>query len=248
MIKPKTKEETEVMKEGGQKLLLIKEALRKAVAVGVIPEELDKMAEKLIMESGGKPSFKMVKNYHWATCININEGVVHGVPGNTPFKNGDIVSIDVGLFYKGFHTDTSFTVPVGEVSGEVKKFLAAGEKALLDSIDKVKAGNKISDISKAMETVLKKEGYSPVRVLTGHGIGRNLHEDPPIPCFWDKRVQNIDIPWGAALAIEVIYMMGSPDMAISGDGWTLATKDGKIAALFEETVIAGKTGPQVLTA
>lgn len=247
MIKPKTKKEIEIMREGGRKLLLIKEALREAVNVGVTPDEVDKVAEELIMESGGKPSFKMVKNYHWSTCININEGVVHGVPGNTRFENGDIVSVDVGLFYKGFHTDTSFTVPVGEVSGEVKRFLAAGEKALLSSIDKVRAGGKISDISRVMETILKKEGYSPVRALTGHGIGRNLHEKPAIPCFWDGEVSDA-IPEGAALALEVIYMMGSPDLVLSEDSWTLATKDGKIAALFEETVIAGKTGPQVLTA
>lgn len=247
MIEPKTEKEIEIMREGGRKLLLIKEALRKAVDVGVTPDEIDKMAEKLILEAGGKPSFKMVKNYHWSTCINTNEGVVHGVPGNSRFENGDIVSVDVGLFYKGFHTDTSFTVPVGEVSGEVKRFLAAGEKALLNSIDKVKAGGKISDISRVMETILKKEGYSPVRALTGHGIGRNLHEKPAIPCFWDGKASDV-IPEGAVLALEVIYMMGSPDLVLSEDGWTLATKDGKIAALFEETVIAGKTGPQVLTA
>ncbi|MBI2007157.1 MAG: type I methionyl aminopeptidase [Candidatus Blackburnbacteria bacterium] len=248
MIKPKTKEEIEVMRKGGQKLSLIKEALRDAVAPGATPWELDKMAEKLILAAGGQPSFKTVKNYLWSTCINVNDGVVHGVPDRTPFKNGDIVSVDVGLFYKGFHTDTSFTVPVGGVSGEVKRFLAAGERALSESLDRVKLGNRVSDISRTMERILEAEGYSPVTALTGHGIGRELHEKPSIPCFYTEHVKDERIPEGAALAIEVIYMAGSPELVLGRDGWTLSTKDGKIAALFEETVVAATSGPQVLTA
>lgn len=247
MIIAKSKEEIGVMKEGGRKLKSVKEALRKMVGVGVTPKEIDRKAESLIAKAGGKPSFKMVKNYHWATCININDGVVHGIPGNTPFKNGDIVSIDVGLFYKGFHTDTSFTIPVGEASERVEKFLDTGRRALWESIAKVRAGNKVSDISKAIEFVLRTGGYSPVEAVTGHGIGKSLHEEPHTPCFWKEGMKDEEIPERAALAVEVIYMQGLPDLELCEDGWTLRTKDGKIAALFEETVVATGPGPLVLT-
>lgn len=247
MIVAKTKKEIEIMTEGGRKLGSIKEALKKNVAVGITGKDINRLAESLITKTGGKPSFKTVKNYYWSTCININDGVVHGIPGNTPFKNGDIVSIDVGLFYKGFHTDTSFTLPVGEVSGRVKRFLDTGRRALSESISKVKTGNKVSDISKTMQSVLKKGGYSPVEALTGHGIGKSLHEDPHIPCFWKEGMRDEETLEGASFAVEVIYMEGLPDLVLSEDGWTLATKDGKIAALFEETVVATGQGPLVLT-
>lgn len=247
MIAAKSKEEIEIMEEGGRKLRSIKETLRKMVSIGITPKEIDKEAESLIAKTGGNPSFKMVKDYHWATCININEGVVHGIPTNLPLREGDIVSVDVGLFYKGFHTDTSFTVPVGKVSEKVGRLLDAGRRALSESISRVRAGNKISDISRAMESVLKEGGYSPVEALTGHGIGRNLHEEPHIPCFWREGMKDEEIPEGASFAVEVIYTEGLPDLELLEDGWTLRTKDGKIAALFEETVIATRQGPLVLT-
>lgn len=247
MIIAKSKEEIKIMKEGGQKLKSVKEALRKMVGVGVTSEEIDREAESLIAKVGGKPSFKTVKNYYWSTCININDGVVHGIPGKAPFKNGDIVSIDVGLFYKGFHTDTSFTVSVGEVPEKVERFLETGKKALRESIARVRAGNKISDISKTMQSILKAGGYSPVEAVTGHGIGKSLHEEPHIHCFWKEGMRDEEIPEGASFAIEVIYMEGLPDLVLLDDGWTLATKDGKIAALFEETVVATGQGPRVLT-
>lgn len=246
----KTPEEIELMRVNGQKLDKIKKELKKLLVPGAIPLEIDKVAEKLILEAGGKPSFKMVNDYYWTTCININDGVVHGVPNNTPLKDGDIVSLDIGMFYKGFHSDSAFTVPVGEIPSSTEKFLEAGRRTLKACIKQAKIGKHILDISKTMQETLEKEGYNPVRDLTGHGVGRELHEKPYIPCYYDPvRQRGEVIKEGAVLAIEVIYCMGSFDLVLSGeDDWTISTKDGKIAALFEETVAVTKSGPSVLTA
>jgi len=237
------------MVEGGRKISAIKDELKKLILPGAIPENIDKIAEKLILEAGGQPSFKTVKGYRWATCININEGVVHGIPTKTPLKDGDILKLDIGIFYKGFHNDTAFTVGIGEISGKDKDFLEAGDEALRHSIKQAVAGNRVSQISINMEETLKKRGYTPVRDLTGHGVGRNLHEDPQIPCYWVGNPQNSPkIPKNATLAIEVIYTLGSPELVISReDGWTIRTQDGKIAALFEETIAVRDGEPLVLS-
>src|SRR3989344_2815490 len=251
MIKIKTPEEIEIMAEGGKKLAQIKNELRKMILPGAIPQDLDKKAEDLVHDLGGEPSFKMVKNYHWTTCININDGVVHGIPTKLPFRNGDIVKVDVGIFYKGFHNDSAFSAPVGEIPEKTKDFLDAGKEALKKSIAQAQVGNNIAQISKAMEESLTARGYTPVQDLTGHGAGRNLHEDPQIPCFWEGPVEvSPEIPEGAVLAIEVIYVQGENDLILSGeDGWTISTRDGKIAALFEETIVPIKNGPpRILTA
>lgn len=249
MIKAKNQKAQEAMQEGGRRLSRIKAELKKAVAPGVTPSELDKKAEKLISEAGGEPSFKMVPNYSWATCINVNQGVVHGVPSQVAFREGDLVSIDVGMFYRGFHTDTSFTVPTGNIDQQKQKFLQVGKNALKKAIREAVVGNRVAHISQAMQRVLEKAGFAPVRALTGHGIGRKLHEQPQIPCFWEGSITNSEvIPEGATLAIEVIYTLGSPDLVVSeADNWTIATRDGKIAGLFEETVLVTARGPLVLT-
>lgn len=250
MITPKTKDEINIITEGGKKLASVKNKLRDLVRAGSTPLEVDRNAEELLLKAGGKPSFKTVQNYFWSTCINVNEGVVHGIPTETPFKKGDVVSIDVGLFYKGFHTDTSFSVLVDDNDKDNEKFLDAGQAALAGAISEVKPGNRIGKVSKAMQKILEKRGYSPIRALTGHGIGKTLHEPPQIPCFWEGDIENSqEIPEGAVLAVEVIYALGLPDLVLSqGDDWTIATQDGKIAALFEETVIATVQGPLVVTA
>lgn len=255
MIKAHIPEDIEIMAQGGKKLAVIRDILAKMVAAGVTPLEIEKKAQELIGKTGGEPSFETAKNsqgeqYRWAICININEGVVHGIPTARPFVPGDIVSIDVGMFHKGFHTDTSVTVPVAGIDKKTQRFLQVGYETLNLAISQAKVGNRISDISKTIQNNLEKNGYSPVRALTGHGIGKNLHEEPQIPCFWDANGKDGEvIPEGAVLAIEVIYTAGSPDLVLSGeDGWTIATKDGKIAGLFEETVAITAKGPRVLTA
>ncbi|OGM28069.1 type I methionyl aminopeptidase [Candidatus Woesebacteria bacterium RIFCSPLOWO2_01_FULL_39_61] len=247
-IIPKTLEEIKIMTEGGEKLSKVKARLKKEVKEGVNAKEIDRLAEDLIIKSGGKSSFKMVKGYFWATCININQGVVHGIPGKgVIFKKGDLVSVDLGIYYKGYHTDTSFSVGL-EVGYETKNFLEAGETALVNAIDAARVGNRIYDISREIETVLRKNNLSPIRALVGHGIGKKLHEDPQIPCFVSgEKSKSPEIPNNATLAIEVMYCRGKGDVALSHDGWTIVTSDGTISALFEETIAVTKNGPIILT-
>jgi methionyl aminopeptidase len=249
LITPKTPEEVEIMKACGEKLRRVKNALREKVKEGVRAGDIEELATELIKKEGGQSSFKMVPGYHWSTCVNTNDGVVHGIPHpSIVFKKGDIVSVDVGMYYKGFHTDTSFSVGIN-VSPENNKFLKVGEEALRKGIKSAKAGSKIYDISEAIETVLLKGGVNPMEALVGHGVGRELHEDPQIPCFtYGRREDSPEIPEGATLAIEVMYTRGKPDIYIDRqDKWTIRTKDGKISALFEETVAVTNGGPIVLT-
>lgn len=245
----KTSEELDLMREGGKKLSLVKLELQKATKVGVSALEIDNLAERLILESGGKPSFKRVKDYKWSTCINVNEGVVHGIPHKELiFKEGDLVSIDLGMYYKGFHTDTSISFDLNG-SKKIKNFLNAGKEALDNAISVVDPDNSyIYDISKAIEDTVKSYGYHPILDLTGHGIGKNLHENPYIPCFIEGlRIETPKIIPGMALAIEVMYVEGKPSLVKENDGWTIATQDGKIAGLFEETIIVFKEGYEIIT-
>jgi methionyl aminopeptidase len=249
-IKIKTEEEIILIKEGGKKLSIVKEKLREAVKVGVTAKEIDDLAFELIKKEGAEPSFPMVPKYRWATCINVNEGVVHGIPHQTVvFADGDIVSVDVGLYFKGFHTDTSFSLVLGNYPDR-KKFLAAGEEALSCAIKKTIAGNRIYDISEATEKTLLKYHLTPIEALVGHGVGRQLHEDPQIPCFTSgKRERSPEILPGMVLAVEIMYTLGdNPEIDIAKDGWTIVTHDGTISALFEETVIVEKDGQFVATA
>jgi methionyl aminopeptidase len=248
-IKIKSEEEIKLMYEGGQKLARIKKVLKKEIRVGVNAKEIDDLAENLIKEEGGEPSFKMVKGYNWTTCINIGKGVVHGIPKKEiVFQKGDLVSLDTGIFYKGFHTDSSFSITL-EPDSELTNFLKVGENALKNSIKKVIIGNYIYDISKAIEDTLKRSNLNPVRALVGHGVGKDLHEDPQIPCFvFGKRENSPKIVEGMVLAIEVMYSNGSGDIVLENDGWTISTQDGKISALFEDSIAVTKKGSLLLTA
>jgi methionyl aminopeptidase len=180
--------------------------------------------------------------------VNVNEGVVHGIPHKTlKFKKGDLVSVDVGLYYKGFHTDTSFSVGLA-VDKKTTDFMKTGQKSLSNAIDRAKTGNKIYDLSEAMQSTLEVDGLSPVRSLVGHGIGQSLHEEPQIPCFtFGKRSESVDIVEGMVFAIEVMYTKGNPKVITQDDGWTIAIASGKISALYEETVAVTSNGPLVLT-
>ncbi len=244
----KTDEEIKIMAEGGAKLARVKNGLAKAVKAGVSAMEIEKLANELILAEGAEVSFKKVPGYHWATCINVNEGLVHGIPNpGMIFKKGDLVSVDVGVFYKGFHTDTSISVGI-DLSPENKKFFNAGQEALRKAIKQVQIDNYIYDISKAIEDTIEGAGYTTVKALVGHGVGRELHEDPQIPCFVPGDIKDSPkIKKGMVLAVEVMYAMGSDKVHILEDGWTIAMRDGKISALFEETVAVGEKGPKILT-
>lgn len=248
MIKIKTPEEIQIMAEGGKKLARVKNALALAVKAGVRASEIEELAVRLIKEEGAEASFKKVPKYHWATCINVNEGLVHGIPvSSVVFKKGDLVSIDVGIYHKGFHTDTSISVGV-ELTPENQKFLNTGREALAKALKEVKAGNYIYDISKVIEDTIEAAGYTTIKALVGHGVGRELHEEPQIPCFVPgERAESPKIELGMVLAVEVMYAMGSDKVEILEDGWTIAMRDGKISGLFEDTVAVTGEGSKVLT-
>lgn len=209
--------------------------------------ELDSFAEKRIRELSGKPAFKGYEGYSFTTCININDGIVHGIPGPYCIAKGDLVSIDLGVIYGGFNTDVSWTVIAGSGSKESERFLEAGKLALKKAISKCKIGNRIGDISYGMQAEVEKAGYNVVRDLVGHGVGRNLHEDPQVPCY-GRPSTGTELREGMTLAIEVIYTLGSPKLKVLGDGWTMATKDGTMSGLFEQTVAIEQAGPKLLTA
>ncbi len=244
----KHKEKIKAMSKGGRRLGVVLEELAKEVKPGITTLEIDKLAEKLILEQGGQCAFKTVPGYKWATCINIDDGVVHGIPNKTVIENGDVVSIDVGMIYEGFFTDTSTTLVVGEATSDLKKFLSAGKEALARGIEQAKVGNRVGHISQAIEKTLGKYGLKAIPELTGHGVGERLHEKPFVPGLLLGKLEDTPLLYeGQTLAIEVIYTSGSPKIVVEDDGWTISTKDGKISGLFEETVAILNDGPRILT-
>jgi methionyl aminopeptidase len=251
MIPIKTKDEIKRMREGGKRLAWVLDLTLKRVKPGVSLKELDQLAESLIEKQKGKPSFKMVPNYHWATCININEGVVHGIPGSYQLKDGDLISLDVGIFYQGFHTDMARTVRLQDSGfGRVQddNFLKAGKKALKEATKAARTSNHLGRISEAIEREIRKAGFSPVKALTGHGVGKKLHEEPQIPCFLEGEIKETPrLSSGMTLAIEVIYIQGESGVVLDQDGWTVNAANGKRAGLFEDTVLVTDKGGKVLT-
>lgn len=245
---PKTQKEINLMHEGGKRLREVLEKTIEKARPGISKIELDQRAEKEILRLDGKPSFKMVPGYFWSTCLTINDEVVHGIPDNDILKEGDILGIDIGFYYQGFHTDLAKTIPVGRVGKKILDFLKIGEQALETTIKKAKLGNYVGDLSWSIQTNIEKAGYSIVRMLTGHGVGKKLHEEPNIPGFLsgDRKKTKV-LREGMTLAIEVIYNYGTGEVVLEPDGWTIATKDGKISGLFEETVAIWSDGPLILT-
>jgi len=246
----KNKEEIETMKKGGEKLAKVLDYVLENLKPGVVTSYLDALAEQKILELGGEPSFKMVPRYHWATCVTINDEVVHGIPRQRTIKEGDVVGVDVGIYYQGFHTDMAETVKVGKKGDEreIDTFLEAGKNALHKAIGMARVGGYLGEISKAIEEEVRKNGFSPVSHLTGHGVGRMLHEEPLIPCFLSGPLEKTPkLKEGMTLAIEVIYNFGGPEVVLASDGWTIRTKDGKISGLFERTIAVTAAGPVILT-
>ena len=244
MVLIKTKEEIEIMARAGK---IAGDSLREVLAAvrpGITTLELERIAEKAITKRGAIPSFRMVEDYDFATCININEGLVHGLPGDYKIKKGDLVSIDMGAYFNGFHSDLSYTIEV-ETSKETD-FLETGKKALKAGIAKCKPGNRIGDISNAMQKIVEKAGYTVSRDLVGHGIGRDLHEDPYIPGY-GRPGKGLEIKVGMVFAVEIIYQKGQPEIIIGDDDWTILTADGSLAGLFEHTVAVTGGKSRVLT-
>ncbi|MFH0864050.1 MAG: type I methionyl aminopeptidase [Candidatus Gottesmanbacteria bacterium] len=256
MIILKTKDEIEIMREGGQILADIMEKIKKEVRPGVTTLELDSLADKLISEKG-EPSFKHVRGYQWATCMCVNDVVVHGIPNNYKLKEGDILGIDIGMIYKGFNSDMSWTMEIqnsefriqNNKNNEIDKFLNTGKIALERAIKQAKVGNHIGHISKAIQDTIESAGYAPVKTLVGHGIGKNLHEEPQIPGFLKGNINDTPkLNEGMTIAIEVIYNQGSPEVIYGNDdGWTIKTINNKLSGLFEQTIAILSSGPEVLT-
>lgn len=252
MIPIKTKEEIEIMRAGGKILSDVLGEVLQHVKPGVSELELDAMAEDLIRKHGAEPGFKKVKGYGYSICVSPNDVVVHGIPTVRKLKEGDIFGVDCGVYYKGFHTDMSETLRVSTINknAENDKFLEIGRKALEDAIKIVRAGNHVGDISKTIQEIVEGAGYSVVRSLVGHGVGRLLHEEPEVPGFLALPIEKTPLLLeGMVIAIEVIYNMGKKDVAFANqDGWTIKTADGRLSGLFERTVAVTSGGPIVLTA
>lgn len=267
MISLKTKEEIGIMQEGGKILAKIIRKLEQEVRPGVSTKELDRLAESLILSFGGKCSFKNYnipddaspnKVYPSCLCTSINEEIVHAVPSGRILKEGDIISLDLGLEYKGFHNDMAITLPVGKVSKEKEKLIEVTKKALEIGIEKVKPANKIGDISRAIQKYVEGQGFGVVRELCGHGIGRKVHEDPEIlnSVSFDKAT--IDkVPYqgiartvlkeGMVLCIEPMVTVGDWHIKKSKDGFGFETKDSSLSCHFEHTIAVTKNGNSVLT-
>ena len=242
----KTKEELAVMREGGQKLGRILQTLLEIASSGKSLVEIDARADELIGEAGGTASFKTVRGYKWATCLCVNDVVVHGVPTEYKLKKGDVLTIDIGMQYQGLHTDTAWTKIVDDQNDE---FLRVGEASLWKAIDQAKRGNYVGHVSRAIEDSIVGAGYSIVKSLVGHGVGKTLHEDPQIPGFLRGSIEETPrLEAGMTIAIEVIYAAGSGQVTYDHpDGWTVATKDHSLSAVFEHTIAIGAAGPAVLT-
>lgn len=241
----------EAMRRGGKITVSVLRQLLDAARPGVKTGQLDELAERLVFEAGGRPSFKSVQGYHWTTCINVNDGVVHGIPSDYRLNRGDVLSIDLGTLYMGFHTDCAWTIVVGEgpVKPEISKFLRTGEEALTEAVKEARLGNRVGHISATIEKTVASLGYSVVRDLVGHGVGRELHQKPQIPGLLERPLAKTSkLHLGMTLAIEIIYTMGSPRVKTDKkDGWTVKTADHSLAGLFEHTVAILKTGPEILT-
>jgi len=247
MITIKTPEEIKIMSEGGRILSKIMGEIEKMVKPGITTKELDRAAEALILSNGAVPSFKGFNNFPASLCTSVNEEIVHGIPSGRVLKDGDIISLDLGLSYKGFHSDMAVTVPVGKtVLPEVNRVMKVAKKALKRGISHAKTGASVGDIGNAIEKFVEEQGFSVVRELCGHGIGKNLHEDPQILNYGQKNT-GAKIKEGMVICIEPMVTMGDWRIKKAKDGYGYETKDGSFAAHFEHTIAITKNGPQVLT-
>lgn len=246
----KQKEKIEQMRLGGKKLAQVKQALRAMTKPGLRFEEIEAEAQRLIKAAGAVPSFSTVPGYSWATCITKNEGCCHGVPRDKSVEAGDVITIDVGLIYGGFHVDTTTTFYVGDLTAapeSIQRFLVTGQQALDRSIEQAVIGNSVYDISVAMQDVIEEAGYSAVYQLTGHAVGKELHEDPQIPCVAYKSDKKHKLFDGMTIAIEPMFAMGDAKLRLGADGWTYETVDGSLTGMFEDTVLVAPSGPEILT-
>lgn len=243
----KSAREIELMREAGKRLAHVHQELENAIVPGMSTREVDELGEKLIRDCGCIPNFLHYNGYPASICVSVNDEVVHGIPKKDRWlKEGDIVSLDAGLIYKGYHSDAARTHAVGKVSEEAKKLMEVTKQSFFEGIKMAKEGNHLFDISAAIDSYVSSFGYSIVRDLVGHGIGTSLHEDPQIPNFSQKR-KGVRLQAGMTLAIEPMINAGTWQVNFLRDGWTVVTRDGSLSAHYENTVLVTDGEPEILT-
>jgi methionyl aminopeptidase len=249
MIVLKSASELALMREAGRIVAEVLAGIRDIVAPGVTTADLEAVADEIIVgKYGAIPSFKGYRGFPGMVCASINEEIVHGIPGQRVLNEGDIVSVDVGAIYKGYHGDSAITVAVGEIDAESQRLMDVTAESLQVGIAAAVPGSWTSDISKAIEKYVEGQGYSVVREYTGHGIGRQMHEDPQIPNYYEPRIGGrIRLRPGMTFALEPMVNVGDWRTRVLGDNWTVVTADGTRSAHFEHTVAVTKNGPEILT-
>jgi methionyl aminopeptidase len=246
-IVQKTRLEIEKMRDSGKILASILREIQAKVAPGVSTYFLDQFAESRCRDFGVIPAFKGYHQFPGSVCVSINSEVVHGVPSQSRIlQEGDIIGLDFGVIKEGWYSDSAVTVAVGKIAPEVQKLLDVTKESLMAGIEQARPGKKIGDIGFAVQNVVEKYGFSVVRDFVGHGIGKNLHEDPAVPNY-GKPGQGLTLKAGMVIAIEPMVNMGKSEVAVLADHWTVATKDGSLSAHFEHTLAITETGPDILT-
>jgi methionyl aminopeptidase len=249
MITLKAAHELSLMREAGRIVAEVLSEIREAVAPGVTTGDLEAIAERIIVETyGAVPSFKGYRGFPGMVCSSINEEIVHGIPGSRKLEEGDVVSVDVGVIYEGYHGDAAITVGVGEVDAESQRLMDVTAESLRIGVEMAKPGNWTTDISKAIQAYVESQGYSVVREYTGHGIGRRMHEDPQIPNYYNPGIGGrVRLRPGMTFALEPMVNIGGWQTRVLDDHWTVVTADGTRSAHFEHTVAVTQNGPEVLT-
>lgn len=246
MIILKSEREINYMRDAGKIVAKTLAEVEKAAKPDVTTRELDEIAEKYIKGCGATPAFKGYHGFPGNICSSVNEEVVHGIPGLRKLKNGDTVSVDIGAVINGYYGDAAITIPIGQIDAEVQRLLDVTEESLYKGIEQAIVNNRLSDISHAVQKHAESFGYSVVRDYVGHGIGRNMHEDPQVPNYGPSG-RGPRLKSGMTLAIEPMINMGTHDVKTLDDGWTVITSDGKRSAHFEHTIAIGPDGPEILT-
>ena len=249
MIVCKSEREIEIMRKAGR---IVAEALsitKEIAKEDVTTEELNTRLEKYVLQKGGIPVFKGYRGYPKSICTSINEEIVHGIPDQRKLRDGDILSVDIGVEYRKYVADAAITIPIGEISEEVENLLKVCEEALNKAIEAACVNNKLSEVSRSIQNYVESKGFSVIRDYTGHGIGRQMHEDPQIPNFVSKELLKADeiLLQGMALAIEPMICAGKYDTEVLGNRWTVVTKDRKLSAHFEHTIVVTENGAEILT-
>jgi methionyl aminopeptidase len=246
MIICKTEREVEIMREAGKIVALTHQALQEHIRPGISTKELDEVAEKLIRSHGATPSFKGYNGFTGSICASVNEELVHGIPGKRVLKDGDVISVDIGAYYNGYHGDSAWTYAVGQISRKDQELLEVTETSLYKGLEFAKPGNRLSDISHAIQSYAEPLGYSIVREYVGHGVGQDLHEDPQIPHYGPPG-KGPRLKPGMVLAIEPMINAGTRYVRTLSDNWTVVTVDGKNCAHFEHTIAITESGYEILT-